>query len=492
MTATSLARRLALLLAVVLTGGGCSERDDRPPNFIIIFTDDQGYADVGVYGAEGFATPNLDRLARDGMRFTSFYAVESACSPSRAALLTGSYQVRVSIPHVLFPRTRRGINPDELTLAELLKTAGYATAAVGKWHLGDHPVFLPTNHGFDTYFGIPYSNDMSPVPANNPREGVNLQYPPIPLMRDTTILEREPDQTTLVSRYTEAAISFIEEHADEPFFVYLAHSFPHVPLWASARFAGTTERGLYGDVIAEIDWSVGEILTTLERLDLDERTVVAFTSDNGPWLIFGNHGGSAGPFREGKGTTFEGGHRVPGIVWWPGRIPGGRTSGELVTAMDFLPTFARLAGVAVPADRIIDGHDIWPLLSGDPDAASPYTEFYYYRGGELQAVRSGRWKLHVPHTYSATEIEGAVIANDGAPGAYARGEIGLSLYDLDRDPAETENVADEFPEVVQQLLGLIEQARQELGDAITGVDGDGVRPPGLVEAPWAKQLEGGY
>jgi len=410
-TTTSLARRLVVFLSVVLMSAGCSERDDRPPNFIIIFTDDQGYADVGVYGAEGFATPNLDRLAREGIRFTSFYAVEAACSPSRAALLTGSYPVRVSIPHVLSPRARRGINPNEVTLAELLKTAGYATAAVGKWHLRDHPVFLPTNHGFDTYFGIPYSNDMSPVPADNPREGANLQYPPVPPIQDTTIIEREPDQTTLVLRYTEVAVSFTEDHANEPFFVYLAHSFPHVPLWASARFAGTTERGLYGDVISEIDWSVGEILRTLERLDLDDRTVVAFTSDNGPWLIFGNHGGSAGPFREGKGTTFEGGHRVPGIVRWPGRIPSGRVSHELVTAMDFLPTFAELAGVEVPGDRVIDGHDIWPLLSGDSEAGSPYTESYYCRGGQLQAVRSGRWKLHVPHGYSATEVEGAVIAS---------------------------------------------------------------------------------
>ena len=488
----SATRFLSWAFALAILSVGCSSADDRLPNFIVIFTDDQGYADVGVYGAEGYETPNLDRLAQEGIRFTSFYAVEAACSPSRAALLTGSYPMRVGLPHVLSPRSRRGLNPSEITLAELLKTAGYATAAIGKWHLGDHPEFLPTNHGFDTYFGIPYSNDMSPNPANNPREGANLQYPPIPLIRDTTIVERGPDQTTLVPRYTDAVISFIEQHSSEPFFVYMAHSFPHVPLWASERFNGSTDRGLYGDVISEIDWSVGEIVRTLERLRLDERTIIAFTSDNGPWLIFGNHGGSAGPFREGKGTAFEGGHRVPGIVWWPSEITRGQVSDELVTAMDFLPTFARLAGVELPTDRVIDGHDIWPLLSGEAGAGSPYTEFYYYRARQLHAVRSGKWKLHVPHRYSATEIEGAVIANDGSVGRYARGEIGLSLYNLDQDPAETTNVANEFPDVVQRLLGLIELAREELGDAITESEGDGVRLPGMVDAPWAKQVEGGY
>lgn len=484
-------RLLGLSLLAMLTAA-CSRQVEGPPNFIVILTDDQGYADVGEYGAEGFATPNLDRLAREGIRFTSFYAVEAACSPSRAALLTGSYQMRVSIPHVLFPRARRGLNPDEITIAELLQSAGYATAAVGKWHLGDHPRFLPTNHGFDTYFGIPYSNDMSPNPANNPREGANTQYPPLPLVRDTTIVEREPDQRQLVPRYTEAVVSFIEEHADEPFFVYLAHSFPHVPLWASERFAGTTEQGLYGDVISEIDWSVGEIRKTLERLNLDERTVIAFTSDNGPWLIFGNHGGSAGPFREGKATAFEGGHRVPGIVWWPSEIPGGGVSDELVTAMDFLPTFAGLAGVALPTDRVFDGHDIWPLLAGRSGAVSPYSEFFFYRAGQLHAVRSGKWKLHVPHGYGSVEIEGAVIADDGAVGRYARGEIGLALYDLESDLGERRNVAEEFPEVVERLVGLIEEARRELGDAITESEGVGVRPPGTVEEPWAQQVEGGY
>ena len=306
----------------------CVHPDDGPPNIILILTDDQGYADVGVYGAEGFETPNLDRMAAEGMRFTSFYAPNAACSPTRAAIMTGSYAPRVGIPHVLSPRSRRGLNPDETTIAEVLKARGYATTAVGKWHLGDHPTFLPTNHGFDSYFGIPYSNDMSPAPANNPREGANLTYPGLPLIRDTIVVEREPDQRLLVSRYTEEVVNFIEREAGGPFFVYLAHSFPHVPLWASDRFEGTTARGLYGDVIAEIDWSVGEILGTLERLGLDENTLVVFTSDNGPWLLLGNHGGSAGPFREGKATTFEGGHRVPALFRWPRRYSRRRRDGR--------------------------------------------------------------------------------------------------------------------------------------------------------------------
>ncbi len=481
-----LVRGLGPLLAALLLACG-EPRYEGPPNFVLILTDDQGWEDVGVYGARGFSTPNIDRLAEEGIRFTSFYAPHAACSPTRAAIMTGSYGPRVGVPHVLGPRTRRGIHPDEVTLAELLKAQGYATIAVGKWHLGDHPVFLPTNHGFDSYFGIPYSNDMSPAPANNPREGANRWYPELPLVRDTMVVEREPDQTQLTRRYTEEAVRFIEQHADEPFFLYLAHTFVHVPLWASERFVGTTERGLYGDVMAEIDWSVGEILSTLERLRLDDRTLVAFTSDNGPWLVFGNHAGSAGPFREGKATTFEGGHRVPGIFRWPRRIPAGRTSDELATGMDFLPTFARLAGAAVPDDRVIDGHDIWPLLAGEPDAPSPYVRFFYYRGGQLQAVRSGTWKLHVPHAYPT--LEGGVAGQDGAVGRYERGEIGVALFDLEADPGETRDVADAHPDVVQRLLALIDSARVDIGDVLTEATGVNARPPAFVDEPWVVQRE---
>ncbi|KPK08471.1 MAG: arylsulfatase [Gemmatimonas sp. SG8_28] len=472
------------LLPVFLAA--CQPVYDGPPNVVLILADDLGWQDVGVYGATGFATPSLDRMAAEGMRFTSFYAPNAACSPTRAAIMTGSYAPRVGIPEVLSPRSRRGLGPAEVTIAELLREQGYATIAVGKWHLGDHPRFLPTNHGFDSYFGIPYSNDMSPVKANNPREGANVWYPELPLVRDTTIVEREPDQTQLTRRYTEEVVHFIEDNAERPFFAYLAYSFPHVPLWASERFAGSTERGLYGDVVAEIDWSVGEVLAALERLGLDERTLVVFTSDNGPWLVFGNHAGSAGPFREGKATTFEGGHRVPTIFRWPGRIPAGREIGELATGMDLLPTFARLANATLPTDRIVDGHDLWPLLSGADDAVSPYERFFYYRSGELQAVRSGKWKLHVPHRYPS--MVGAEVGADGMPGRYARGEIGIALYDLDADPGERVDVAAEHPDVVQRLLGLGEWAREDIGDELTDRIGENARPAGQVEEPWAEQL----
>jgi arylsulfatase/arylsulfatase A len=477
--------RLALPLLPVFLAA-CQPVYDGPPNVVLILADDLGWQDVGVYGATGFATPSLDRMAAEGMRFTSFYAPNAACSPTRAAIMTGSYAPRVGIPEVLSPRSRRGLGPAEVTIAELLREQGYATIAVGKWHLGDHPRFLPTNHGFDSYFGIPYSNDMSPVKANNPREGANVWYPELPLVRDTTIVEREPDQTQLTRRYTEEVVHFIEDNAERPFFAYLAYSFPHVPLWASERFAGSTERGLYGDVVAEIDWSVGEVLAALERLGLDERTLVVFTSDNGPWLVFGNHAGSAGPFREGKATTFEGGHRVPTIFRWPGRIPAGREIGELATGMDLLPTFARLANATLPTDRIVDGHDLWPLLSGADDAVSPYERFFYYRSGELQAVRSGKWKLHVPHRYPS--MVGAEVGADGMPGRYARGEIGIALYDLDADPGERVDVAAEHPDVVQRLLGLGEWAREDIGDELTDRIGANARPAGQVEEPWAEQL----
>lgn len=478
------------LAALCLASTECRPQEmlERPPNFIVILTDDQGYADVGVYGAQGFETPNLDRLAREGIRFTSFYMANSACSPSRAALLTGSYPDRVGIPEVLSPRSTLGLNPDEITIAELLKSRGYATAAVGKWHLGDHPVFLPTNQGFDTYFGIPYSNDMSPDPRNNPRPHAS-GHPPLPLIRDTTIIEREPDQSTLTRRYTEEVIAFIEAHADQPFFVYLAHTFPHVPLYVSEELQGSTEQGLFGDVIAEIDGSLGAILATLDRLGLDEHTLIAFTSDNGPWLIFGNHAGSAGPLREGKGTTFEGGQRVPGIVRWPGHIPAGQVSDELVTAMDLLPTLARLAGAELPGDRVIDGHDIWPLLAGVTGARSPYEKFLYYRTGQLQAVRSGGWKLHVAHVYRTTV--GGVIGRDGVPGSYAQTEIGLSLFDLEGDLGETTSVAAQHPEVVERLLRFIEEGRHDIGDRITGSVGTGARSPGQVAEPWTEQMTGG-
>ncbi len=433
----------------------------RPPNVVILFTDDQGYADVGAYGAKGFQTPNLDRMAAEGVRFTDFYAAAPVCSPSRAALLTGCYPVRVGIPRVLFPRDPTGLNPEEVTLAEVLKPRGYATACIGKWHLGRPEPFLPTKQGFDVFFGLPYSNDMSSDPENRSRTSP-LEYPPLPLMRGTEVVEFEPDQSTLTRRYTEEGVAFITANKDRPFFLYLAHTFPHVPLHASEKFKGRSERGLYGDVIMEIDWSVGQILGALKRLGLDEQTLVVFTSDNGPWLIMGENGGSAGPLRAGTATTYEGGMRVPCILRWPGKIPAGSVCREVATAMDILPTVAKLAGARVPADRIIDGKDIWPLLADQAGAHSPHAAFFYYIGTQLQAVRSGKWKLHVARQTDQKKADAA-------------------LYDLDRDIGETTVVAAAHPEVVERLMALVEQARDDLGDSLTQHEGKNVRPPGRVE-----------
>jgi arylsulfatase A-like enzyme len=474
---------------MLVAGAGCSQPESggRPPNIIIILTDDQGYEDVGVYGAQGFDTPHLDGLAAGGMRFTDFYVADSSCTPSRAALLTGSYPMRVGLQNILPPRSTIGLNPDEVTLAEILKGRGFATAAVGKWHLGDHPQFLPTNHGFDSYFGLPYSNDYSPDPRNNPREATR-EYPGLPLLRDTTIVEREPDQAMLTRRYTDEAVAFIEAHRDQPFFLYLAHSFPHVPLYVSDSFKATTERGIYGDVIREIDWSVGRVMETLERLGLGEQTLVFFTSDNGPWLSYGDHGGSASPLREGKQTTFEGGHRVPAIAHWPGRIPAASISDEFVTAMDLLPTFAQLAGAELPTDLVVDGRDIWPILSGQPGARSPHEKFFYYFAGQLQAVRSGKWKLHLPHRYGT--LTGGQAGRGGAIGRTVEARIELALFDLERDVGETTNVIDEHPEVVPGLLMLLQQARAELGDRFIDAPGSGAREPGRVAKPWKQQMSG--
>lgn len=441
---------------------------------MIIFTDDQGYSDVGCFGAEGFTTPNLDRLASEGVRFTEFYVAAPVCSASRAALLTGCYPLRVSIPGVLAPRAAIGLNPEETTIAEVLKEQGYTTACVGKWHLGRHPTLLPTRQGFDSYLGLPYSNDMTPDAAKNPNPPAR-KHPPLPLLRNEEILEEEPDQTQLTRRYTEEAVSFIMANKDRPFFLYFAHNFPHVPLFASDAFLGKSERGLYGDVVQEIDWSVGQVMAALKQAGVDDRTLVLFTSDNGPWLIKGAHGGSARPLREGKGSTFEGGLREPFIARWPGKIPAGTVCHELATTMDLLPTIAAITGGKLP-DHKIDGLDIRPLLFGEPGAKSPREAFFYFSGRQLQAVRSGPWKLHVAHPYRS--IEGAKIATADHPGTYTQKQIELSLFNLETDIGETTNVAAEHPEIVERLMGYIEAGRKDLGDAITQTKGENVRPPG--------------
>ncbi|MHC4157562.1 MAG: sulfatase family protein [Planctomycetota bacterium] len=476
----------AIGLAAVLGVPGCRDLTQRLggrptpsylPNFVIIFCDDVGYADVGCYGTKGFETPNLDRMAAEGMRFTDFYVAAPSCTPSRAALLMGCYPQRVSLPRVLFPEgpprpkdlTRIGINSKETTIAEILKRRGYATACFGKWHLGHHRQFLPTRHGFDEYVGLPYSNDMRPEK--------NKEYPPLPLMKGESVIESDPDQSKLTALYTEEAVKFIEKNKDKPFFVYVPHSMAHVPLYVSEKFKGKSKQGMYGDVMMEIDWSAGQILSALKRLGIDERTLVIFTSDNGPWLAYGDHGGSALPLREGKGTTWEGGMREPCIMRWPGKIPAGAVCSELSTAMDILPTFANLAGAKLPRKHI-DGKDIWPLMSGEPGAGSPHEAFFYYRYSELQAVRSGRWKLHFPHEYRT--LAGGSGGEGGKSVEYEHERVGLELFDLQSDIGETTNIADKYPGVVERLKRLADTARKDLGDTLYNVKGKNVRKPGRI------------
>lgn len=417
-------------------------RSRRPPNFVVIFTDDQGYQDIGCFGAEKIKTPRLDRMAAEGMKFTDFYVAAPACGPSRAALMTGRYPQRVGMVRNVFPAHTTGLDPNEITIADLLKTRGYATACIGKWHLGHMPQFMPNQQGFDYYYGIPYSNDMDAESRNEP---------PIPLMRNGKVIEQPVDQDTITDRYTEEAIKFITNNKDRPFFLYLPHAMPHVPLHVPDRFRGKSEGGLYGDVIEHLDWSTGEILDALEELGLSENTIVIYTSDNGPWLAKGEDGGSALPLRAGKGSTYEGGMRVPCIMWWPGTIPAGTVSSEMATTMDLLPTFARLAGAELPKDRIIDGKDISPLMKGVEGARTPHHVFYYYRHYMLQALRSGRWKLILERT------EGS-----------AQRHTPLALYDLERDISEENDLSADYPRVVERLFALAEECREDLGDSLTG------------------------
>lgn len=383
-------------------------------------------------------------MAREGIKFTSFYA-QPVCTPSRAALLTGCYPMRVGLPNVLNAEAKTGINSSEITIAKLLKSRGYATACIGKWHLGHHPKFLPARHGFDYYYGLPYSNDMG-------------RKKPVPLIRGEKIIEQPANQDTLTQRYTQEALKFIEANKDRPFFLYLPHTMVHVPLAASDAFRGKSKRGLYGDAAEEIDWSTGQILDTLKRLGLDENTLVMFTSDNGPWLIKNQDGGCALPLRDGKGTTYEGGIRVPCIMRWPGKILAGSTCDEMASEMDILPTIARLAGTTEPKDRIIDGKDIWPLMSGVKGAVSPHQALFFYRSNKLQAMRCGKWKLILPQ--------------NGKPAA---------LYDLHADISESNDLSAQYPKLVKRFSELAHKCREDLGDAITGVKGKNTRPAGSID-----------
>lgn len=434
------------------------------PNLIIILTDDQGYEDLGCFGSPKIKTPHLDGVAREGMRFTDFYSANSVCSPSRAALLTGCYPTRIGIPAVLFPRHDVGLNPEETTLADMLKAKGYATQCIGKWHIGHKPEFLPTRQGFDAYYGIPYSNDMTLDPKAQFSENIqfregqslatikvkeNRKKDWVPLMRDEQVIEYPVDQSTLTQRYTQEAVSFIQSNKDQPFFLYLAHTMPHIPLFASPAFKGKSARGPYGDTIEEIDWSVGQVLATLKAEGVDENTLVIFTSDNGPWSLSNGRGGSAFPLRGHKFSTFEGGHRVPCVMRWPGHIPAGTTCSEIASTIDFFPTMAALTGSALP-EKEIDGKNILPIMTGKADARSPHDYFYFYKGNKLEAARSGEWKLRM--------IKGEAF-----------------LYNLEEDIGETTNRATDFPEVVARIQQAMIDFDQQLKSE--------ARPVGRVKKP---------
>ena len=421
---------------------GAAAASSRPPNVVIVFVDDLGYGDLGAYGAPGNETPNLDRMCADGMRFTDFYVPQAVCGASRAGLLTGCYPNRLGLLGAPGPKAVHGIHEREMTIAEAVKQQKYATAMFGKWHLGHRPRFLPPRHGFDAYFGLPYSNDMWPHHPEDPN------YPALPLIEGERTIAENPDQTRLTTWYTERAVAFVEQNRDRPFFLYVAHNMPHVPLFVSEKFKGKSARGLYGDVVMEIDWSVGEILAAIARCGLDDRTLVFFCSDNGPWLSYGDHGGSAGPLREGKGTAWEGGVRVPGIMRWPGRIPAKSVCREPAMTIDMLPTIAGLAGAALPP-HVIDGKDILPLMTAAPDARSPHEALYFYWGNDLHAVRSGSLKLHLPHAYHT--MEGRQRGAGGKPGKYAPARTELALYDLAADIGEKHDLAAQRPDLVSSL-----------------------------------------
>lgn len=474
-------RLQAAAILITLVFVSCSSPEPRPPNVIIIFADDMGYTDLSSYGATQWETPNLDRLGDEGVRFTNFYVPTPACSPSRAAILTGRYPLKAGVREVISPRTLRGLPESERTAAEIFRDAGYATAAIGKWHLGANPIYFPTNNGFDTWFGLPYSNDYSPSSINNPRPHA-AQWPRLPLIRDTTIVEREPDQRYLTERYTQEALQVIEQHRETPFFLYLAHSMPHVPLWVSDPFQDASGDGLYGDVMTEIDASTGRIMRKLVELGLDQQTIVVFTSDNGPWLLMGDHGGTRGEFREGKATTFEGGIRMPAIIRAPGRIETGIEIDEPSIVMDLLPTLLNMSGIEIPGN--LDGIDMSSALKGEAELESD-RPLFFYRSGQLRSMRKGKWKMHVPHRYvSMTEETGAVPGSGGHPGTYSRGEIGIALYDLSTDPGEVTDLKDEFPEVVHELMTHIEFARAHIGDELTDRVGSEATPPQFITEVW--------
>lgn len=484
------------ILGLVLTALPLAARSADPPNIVFIVADDLGYADLAIQGARGIKTPNLDRLAAEGTRFTDFYVAQAVCTASRTALMTGCYPNRLGMYGAYNHTSRDGIAAEEWLLPEMLKQRGYATSGMGKWHLGTRLQFHPLRHGFDEWLGIPYSNDNTKYHPTSAAE-----MPPLPLYDGERIVEHDPDQSQFTSRFTARAVDFIERNTKRPFFLYVAHVMPHVPIFASQRFQGRSQAGLYGDVIEELDWSVGEIVAALQKHQLAERTLVVFISDNGPFLSYGEHAGSALPLREGKLTTFEGGVRVPCIARWTGKIPAGRVCADPFMGIDWLPTFTELVG-GQPPERKIDGLSAKSLVLGEPSSTPPHEALYFYSGTALQAIRSGPWKLHFPHPYITVagepgrggkpsnfgKLAPKSITQSGIEGiatrhGYRVENIELSLFDLRSDPGEQRNVAAAHPEVVARLTALAAPARGDLGDSLTGATGSGLRAPGIDKPP---------
>lgn len=475
-----------LFLLLVSCDNRLRQDSDIPPNVVIVFTDDQGYQDLSCFGSPNIHTPNLDQMAKEGIRLTSFYAAQAVCSASRAALLTGCYPNRIGISGALFPYHNVGINPEETTLAEMLKAKGYKTGIFGKWHLGHKPKFLPNNHGFDEFMGIPYSNDMWPVDYDGNQVPADhklaKRYPQLPFFKDFEVVKEIrtlQDQGQLTTELTEAAVDFIERNKENPFFLYVPHPMPHTPIAVSDKFEGKSEQGLYGDVIMEIDWSVGQILNKLKEHQLHENTLFIFTSDNGPWLSFGNHAGSASPLREGKGTAWEGGQREPTVIYYPKKISPGRTIDTQMMAIDILPTIAEVTGSDLPMKKI-DGKSVWKIWTGDSDQSPHEAYFFYYRRNDLHGVRYKNWKLYFPHKYRS--LNGKPAGMDAYQAKYDMNELKkIELYDLSADISETTDVAQQNPDVVEKIKSLADDMRNELGDGLYQIEGSENRPIGTLD-----------
>lgn len=442
------------------------EKHSDKPNIVLFFADDMGYGDLGCYGATEYETPNIDQMAKQGTLFTDFYVTASVCTPSRASLMTGCYPQRVGLGRGINDTSRKGLSSQEITIANYLKQNEYATGIFGKWHLGHYPQFMPLQHGFDEFFGIPYSMDMWPF-----HPAPKYVYPALPLYENDKIIEYNPRVNQMTTRIIEHAVDFVKRHKNEPFFLYVPYTQPHVPLGVSEKFQGKSKQGMYGDVVMEIDWSVGQVINELKENGLLDNTLVMFASDNGPWLTYGNHGGSSGELREGKGTTFGGGQKVPFLIQMPGTIPAGRVCHEVVTAMDILPTILHITNTSQPRMNPIDGKNAWPVFTGKEDAKSPVEAFFFIRQDEILCVRTGKWKMHLPHKYRTVPEPG----KDGMPGIELQegGEIGVALFDLEKDPGESANLADKHPDIVARLNKLIVDFEEELKN--------NSRPPGLIE-----------